>query len=110
MATESERGLLILAAKAAGRSDDAHAWNPLVCSQQAFDLAVQLRFRIDHVYHYRQQVMVGNGECWAVIPYNGDSAAATRRAVVEAAKLGSLKLQMELRKGRAAQVPDNDGC
>ena len=60
-------------------------WNPLSNSEQAFDLMVELKFRVEHVYAYKQQVMVGDGEYWAIVPYDGDPLAATRRAIVMAA-------------------------
>lgn len=63
----------------------ARQWHPLMVDAQAFELMVELKFRVEHVYAYGQRVMVGNGEYWAVVPYNGDPLAATRRAIVMAA-------------------------
>ena len=86
---KTDRELLGLAARAATRGardlTESEWWNPLEDSAQAFHLSVSLKFRIDHVYHDRFQVMVGDGDYWAIVPYDGNPYAATRRAIVMAA-------------------------
>lgn len=86
---KTDRELLRLAARAAtrfgGYSPEGDSWNPLEDNNQAFHLSVSLRFRIDHVYHDRFQMMAGGGEYWAIVPYDGDPIAAARRAIVIAA-------------------------
>lgn len=90
MKNKTDKELQELAARAVGLDSSAvfqngGDWDPLSDSEQAFDLMVELKFRVDHIYAYKQQVMVGDGEYWAIAPYNGNPYAATRRAIVIAA-------------------------
>ena len=104
MDSKTDKEILILAAKAFGLVDYVYmdtstwdnpsgviysrgrgCWDPLVDNGQAFELMVYLKFSVEHVYDYGQRVMGGNGEYWAVVPYNGDPIAVTRRAIVMAA-------------------------
>ena len=89
MKNKTDKDLLRLSAKAAGLGvidllrDDS--WNPLEYNNQAFELMVELKFRVDHVHARKQQVMAGDGDYWAIVPYDGNPFAATRRAIVIAA-------------------------
>ena len=104
----TDRKLLELAAKAAGIDRGADRleygilvtektgrrslpkWNPLEDDGDAFRLAVKLRINVTHGANMVNAEREQPEEVAAVEPFNGDPAAATRRAIVKAAaEIGS---------------------
>ena len=99
----TDRKLLELAAKAAGIDRGADRleygilvtektgrrslpkWNPLEDDGDAFRLAVKLRINVTHGANMVNAEREQPEEVAAVEPFNGDPAAATRRAIVKAA-------------------------
>ena len=65
-------------------------WNPLEDDGDAFRLAVKLRINVTHGANMVNAEREQPEEVAAVEPFNGDPAAATRRAIVKAAaEIGS---------------------
>ena len=104
----TDKELLELAAKAAGIDRGADRldcgisltenglhrslpkWNPIENDGDAFRLAVKLRINVTHGANMVNAEREQPEEVAAVEPFNGDPAAATRRAIVKAAaEIGS---------------------
>lgn len=90
---KTDRELLELAAKAAGRTyvageswDEGAGWNPLTDDGDALRLAVKLEMTLDICHAGAQSVAFSAiPGSYAIEPWIDDPVAATRRAIVRAA-------------------------